>query len=161
MRHAPAVTHPVGRTAALAAVLAGLCLAGGAAALAWLAWAAPGASHGWRAAVLLAAWLASGGGLWRFWRQQTPRELCFDGNAWQLKANGTTSIGASRVRVALDAQRFALLRLEKPADGRICGIWLWAEAGRHAASWHRLRCALYSPANQRLPSDVTDGFPPA
>lgn len=156
MRHAPVVTHPVGRTPALAWALAGLWLAGGLAVLAWLALAPSGPGHGWRVAVLLAAQLATGGGLWHFWRTQTARTLSFDGDRWYLRTPGTADIVAARVRVALDGQRFALLRLHAPAGG----VWLWAEAGGQPARWHRLRCALYSPANQRPPSDVTDGPPP-
>ena len=61
-------------------------------------------------------WLALaliGGGLWRFWRQQTPRELAFDGQGWLLREPGRPDQAVSRVQVALDGQRFLLLRLER------------------------------------------------
>ena len=144
MRTPPALAHPAGRASWLAALLLALWLP---ALLATLAAALSGSAR--TGAWLGAPWLALaliGGGLWRFWRQQTPRELAFDGQGWLLREPGRPGQAVSRVQVALDGQRFLLLRLERAGAPP---LWLCLRRGAGsaaAAAWRLLRCALYSPA---------------
>ena len=144
MRTPPALAHPAGRASWLAALLLALWLP---ALLATLAATFSGSARS--GAWLGVPWLALaliGGGLWRFWRQQTPRELAFDGQGWLLREPGRPDQAVSRVQVALDGQRFLLLRLERAGAPP---LWLCLRRGAGsaaAAAWRLLRCALYSPA---------------
>ena len=145
--------HPAGRSRALAALLLALWLPGPALALA-TALVLPA-----RGAAVALAMLAGAGLnaalLWRFWQRQALCLLTFDGQTWRLRQGraATRERPALALQVALDLQSAALLRLQLPPEAgsgqRPITHWLWLARQRGpggAASWHRLRCALYSPA---------------
>ena len=147
MAGAPAVSYPVGRTGALATVLAGLL------ASAWstMIWAWIMASNPYQPASEAMIYIAIGGlstaALWHFWRQQPPRQLRWDGACWWLLSAGDAHErggDGARVQVRLDAQRWMLLRFHEPDTVR--PTWLWAQAAHDPVRWHLLRCALYLPA---------------
>ena len=146
MHAAPAVTHPTGRTPQLAALLLGLWAVG------WVAVAGvlmlqPGlTSSGWPAAVLLGAPLLAGVALAHWWWSQRPQRLSWDGAQWRLGRGATNENDdpVQRVEVRLDLQWALLLRASGAEAGR--GRWLWAQAGRDAAGWHLLRCAVHAGA---------------
>lgn len=147
MHAAPAVTHPTGRTPQLAALLLGLWALGLAAAVVALMLQPSLAAPGWQAAALLGAPLLAGAALARWWRTQRPRRLSWDGAQWRLDpgaADAWGDLAVQRVEVRLDLQRALLLRASGPELGR--GRWLWAQAGRDAAGWHLLRCAVHAGA---------------
>ena len=67
-------------------------------------------------------------------------------------ASGGEDGAVQRVEVRLDLQWALLLRASGPELGR--GRWLWAQAGRDAAGWHLLRCAVH--AGTPAPASAAD-----
>lgn len=90
-------------------------------------------------------------GVWRFWRQQSPRQLRWDGERWWLAERDHAHEGAE-IQVRLDAQRCLLLWF-RPVNGRR-PVWLWAQASADPQHWHLLRCALYSPVTSAAAGNV-------
>ena len=146
MDRAPSVVYPVGRTRALAWVLA--VLAGSGAVLLFSVLFRP-LAHVQRAPaaiVLIVSWLGAAAAMWQFWRRQRRRQLRWDGECWFVVAP-TDAVeqggGGARVEVRWDAQRWMLLWFRPVGSSR--GTWLWAQASVDPQRWHLLRCALYSP----------------
>ena len=158
MDRAPSVVYPVGRTRALAWVLA--VLAGSGAALLFSVLFRP-LAHVQRAPaaiVLIVSWLGAVAAMWHFWRRQRPRQLRWDGECWFVGAPTDAEEqggGGARVEVRWDAQRWMLLWFHPGAAGER-GRWLWAEAASEPARWHLLRCALYLPL-----TSASVGAPPS
>lgn len=144
----PPVSYPVGRSAALAAVLA-WPVAGGALLAIWACfstWAS--ALPALNAIILIVVVVVAAGAAWHFWRGQVPRTLHWDGVQWFLgdaAAGGAPDLGqeGASLQVRADAQRWLLLWFAP--SGRRGGRWLWAQASADPARWHLLRCALYLP----------------
>lgn len=142
MTDAPAVTYPVGRTPALAWLLAGLWLAGALLTLA-LWWTPRAPLGGLAGGLLLGSLVAVGVVLFGFWRGQRARSLIWDGACWGLREGAAESANDdTRVEVRLDVQHALLLCYHDPRRAR--PLWLWAQASSDARRWHLLRCALYS-----------------
>ncbi len=137
--HAPAVCHPAGAGRWVPAMAAAAGLAGLAA---WAGWAATGSGLSTRNA-------ACGGLLWAVcmavaWRAlvRWPSGLLdWNGLEWCLDRGRSLPGLRGRLEVALDLQRFLLVRLVD-AQGR--AWWLALEPGRSAADWMALRRAVYS-----------------
>ena len=148
MADVPPVSYPVGRSAALAGVLA-LPLLLAAALAAWACFDAKAGAHiGPTAIVLIVSVALAVAAACHFWRRQPLRTLHWDGSEWRLgegtaAAAGDASAAATCVQVRADAQRWLLLWY--PAAGDRRGQWLWAQASSDPARWHLLRSALYSP----------------
>lgn len=151
MSGVPAVVFPVGRTRALAGVLATLAAGGWVLLALGLLWPAPPLWSARAALALMLAALAATAGCWHFWQRQTARQLRWDGECWWLADAGREHEGAPP-EVRLDAQRWMLLWF-RPLPGRR-GCWLWAQASADAPRWHLLRCALYSPVTSTAPGDA-------
>ncbi|CAM5785853.1 hypothetical protein ACFOHU_02685 [Ottowia pentelensis] len=147
MHAAPAVTHPTGRTPQLAALLLRLWAVGWVAVAVALMLQPDLAAPGWPAAALLGAPLLAGAALAHWWWAQRPRRLSWDGAQWRLGAdapNDREDAALQRLEPRLDLQWALLLRASGPEAGR--SRWLWAQAGRDAAGWHLLRCAVHAGA---------------
>ncbi|ABM31780.1 hypothetical protein QRO11_17885 [Paracidovorax citrulli] len=153
--HAPVLRHPAGAEHRLRGWVLGLSLAGFAA---WAAWAVSGSGP--------SAWtVACGLGLWGWvsllgWRaatRWTSGVLAWDGLLWSLDRGRASSPLCGRLEVALDLQRFLLVRFVGQ-DGR--HAWLGLEPGRHAAGWAALRRAVYSRP-RREPAAQGPTMPPA
>lgn len=139
----PAVRHRVGRTRVLFAALLTLWLPGLGLVL-WMIFlesrlaTRAGATIGFVALVTV-----SGLVLLRFWCQQVERDLSWDGARWSLSQAGRLLVESEQQpQVRLDLQSALLLHWAVPTRRR--GVWLWTQAGDNWASWHLLRCALYS-----------------
>lgn len=137
MRHAPAVSYPVGRSFFLACLLGVLLLAIAALQLCWVVWQP--AAAGWAVAMTAASlvpacWLLRG----------APRgTLHWDGGQWHWRQAGVESMGCVQVR--LDWQRGMLLEW-RPRQGR--RQWLWLESRAAAWQWDALRRAVHAPAGE-------------
>ncbi|HOV18386.1 hypothetical protein [Ottowia sp.] len=158
MHSAPAVTHPTGRTARLALLLASLGALGlaGAIGVAVSGGAQPRAA--WQAGALLAACAVALGALWRFWHAQRPRQLAWDGAQWRLQDGSAPAVpdgAVVQVQVRLDLQAMLLLCAQDLETGR--HVWLWAQKGADADRWHLLRCAVWAmpPRPQGAAADAT------
>ena len=148
MDRAPSVVYPVGRTRALAWVLAVLAGSGAVLLFSVLFWPMTPVQRAPEAIVLIVSWLGAVAAMWHFWRRQRPRQLRWDGECWFVVApTDAVEQGGegARVEVRWDAQRWMLLWFHPAAAGER-GRWLWAEAASEPARWHLLRCALYSAA---------------
>lgn len=156
----PPVSHAVGRSVRLAALLAAPWLLGaGCAAYAVHLGSARVPSLA-LAGILVCALAFSAVTLALFWWRQSPGQLAWDGAQWRLQ-NETRDRHCdawvlSGVEVRLDLQTALLLQAWR--SGRRRGVWLWAEANDDRARWHLLRCALYSGAcagdDPALPPDA-------
>ena len=158
MRAAPALQLTLEHFRAWRLVLALLRGAAAGAVAAWIALrfdvlTAPGWAVA--AAALVAAWSGAATCL-------APRRLSWDGERWRvgLAAADFDEAPAGTLRVMLDLGIFLLLRFE-PDDNAHAVEWLPAQRRGHEASWHALRCAVYSsrPAAASAPPD--DPPPPA
>ncbi|MDO5692188.1 MAG: hypothetical protein Q4G70_06880 [Pseudomonadota bacterium] len=143
MTGVPAVIFPVGRTRALAVGLLALSAGGLLMLMSTWFWPSTGAHKAWSAMVLAVFSGAATMACWRFWRQQVPRHLRWDGERWWLLVVSGGEQEGALVQVRLDAQRWMLLWFRPEDGGR--AIWLWAQASVDRQRWHLLRCALYSP----------------
>jgi hypothetical protein len=144
MHAAPSVSFPVGRSRFAAVLLAGLWLAGLAAAAAWWAQAA---APGWRQALALAAVAACGVAALAGWLQSATGTVHWDGDGWRW-VEGTRSAQAGQPELALDLQRHMLLRWV-PQQGAT--RWLWVERNAAVSHWDALRRAVYSRASTGAP----------
>ena len=161
MHAAPSVSYPVGRSAFVGALHAGVFLLAVAAIAAWTL--QPGAfqwRHGlaWVTVVTCGAWALAA------WLRSPAGTLRWDGAAWQWQPHrGDAQAGA--VVLALDLQSHLLLRWR--ADGRATR-WFWLERESALADWDALRRAVYSRASAPLPTPprgekgrMSEGAPPA
>ena len=146
MTGAPPVSHPVGRTSLLGALLIGIWAVGAGASVATLALASLRPASTWVGVILLIPVLLVALVLLRFWRAQRARLLSWDGGQWLLMAAGQAQQEAEQlaaVEVRLDLQRVLLLHGRRQERGP--GTWLWAQqVGSDPVRWHGLRCALWS-----------------
>ncbi|MDR2127789.1 MAG: type IV secretion system protein [Burkholderiaceae bacterium] len=122
----------------------------------WLAGGkAPSGGQQWRSLACLVLCVAVGAGLAVFWIGQQPAVLRFDGQTWFVRPAGVEPGHALEatlldVGVVLDWQIYALLQVRLALGKRGVatsggGRWLWVSAQKNSgASWHALRCALYS-----------------
>jgi hypothetical protein len=81
-----------------------------------------------------------------------PAAPSWTGAQWRLDpgaADAWGDLAVQRVEVRLDLQWALLLRASGPELGR--GRWLWAQAGRDAAGWHLLRCAVHAALHRPRP----------
>jgi hypothetical protein len=150
MRAAPALQLTLERFSAWRTSVALLCAAAAASIAAWLQ-AGP-----WTA---VAAALAAGVSLPL--TRRVPCRLSWDGERWRLGAAGAPldELPCGTLRVMIDVGGFLLLRFE--AEGARAMQWLPVQRSGLEASWHALRCAVYSPrpAASSVPPD--DPSPPA
>src|SRR5690606_34116800 len=132
MHAAPSVSYPVGRSRFALACLAGLWLAGAAAAAVW--WLqVPGA--GWRQALVLLAVLACGLLVAVGWRRGAQGTLAWDGGGWRWEEAGPQEGAAwrpGRPELVLDLQSRLLLRWHSEAPAP---RWLWLERESDGARW--------------------------
>jgi hypothetical protein len=150
---APPVSHAVGRSKVLGALLATVWLSGALAVS--MLFRLPGqAQPAWVATALMLLLVASGAALLRLWLAQKPWQLLWDGVRWSLRQRGDETVASNeaRVEVRLDLQRALLLRYSEPASRRR-PVWLWVQAAGDARRWHLLRCALYSCASSMVGAD--------
>ncbi|AVS73510.1 hypothetical protein [Paracidovorax cattleyae] len=145
----PVLRHPAGAEQRVRGWVLGASLAGLAA---WAAWAFCGSgASAWTAACGLALWSGVSMQGWRAASRWSSGVLAWDGLLWSLDRGRAYPPVCGRLEVALDLQRFLLVRIVGQ-DGR--NAWLGLEPGRHAAGWLTLRRAVYSrprrePAAQR------------
>ncbi|MBS0507161.1 MAG: hypothetical protein JSR53_07250 [Proteobacteria bacterium] len=153
--HAPAVRYPLGRSPALAWLLAALAACSLAGLLAWLALGTAPASLSIKAATGLGLWLMAAALAWRWWHRMPVGQLCWDGGQWRLEypAPGCEHAVQGSPRVHLDLQSGMLLLLAPMAQGR--GLWLWLERRSDPAQWLALRRAVYSPARSQAPDSTS------
>lgn len=152
---APAMCHATGAGRwvpgmAIAVALAGLA--------AWGGWAATGSGPSTRSAAcggLL--WAVCTAVAWRALARWPSGLLAWDGLEWCLDRARALPDIRGRLDVALDLQRFLLVRLVD-AQGR--AWWLALEPGRSTAEWLALRRAVYSRP-RREPTAEGDKTPPA
>jgi hypothetical protein len=81
-------------------------------------------------------------------RPVPPTRIRWDGQRWLTGPHGPAGddLAAADLSVAIDLGVWMLLRLRRPDASRWRGIaWLPAQRRGHAAQWHALRCAVYSP----------------
>jgi hypothetical protein len=150
MRAAPALQLTLERFSAWRMSVALLCAAATAAMAAWLG-AGP-----WTA---VAATLAAGASLPL--TQRAPRRLSWDGVRWRLGAVATPvdELPSGTLSVMIDLGAFLLLRFE--ADEMRALQWLPVQRNGLEASWHALRCALYSSRPAAASASPDDAPPPA
>ena len=86
MDRAPSVVYPVGRTRALAWVLAVLAGSGAVLLFSVLFWPMTPVQRAPEAIVLIVSWLGAVAAMWHFWRRQRPRQLRWDGECWFVVA---------------------------------------------------------------------------
>lgn len=152
---APAVCHTtgVGRWVprmVLAAALAGL--------VAWCGWLATGSGTSARSAACGALlWAVCCAAAWRALARWPSGLLGWDGLEWSLERGKSSADLRGRLEVALDLQRFLLVRLVD-ATGR--AWWLALEPGQSTDEWMALRRAVYSRPG-REPAAEGDASPPA
>ena len=123
-----------------------LVLLGGAVVLGWwLALPAPASGVATLGALLAAACL--GAAVFAV-RRVPPTRLHWDGQRWFVGVGGPESSdpSATDLTVAIDLGGWMLLRLlRQDAPRWQRPLWLPAQRRGHAAQWHALRCAVYSP----------------
>nr|WP_239027467.1 hypothetical protein [Ramlibacter algicola] len=115
------------------------------AALAVGSWVTSGAG-GWRAAAGLAFLLAAAAWAGASWWSVPSGRLTWDGARWAFAA-GTGPGQSGVVTVALDLQRWLLVRWAGTRTH-----WVWLEHSRAPADWAALRRAVYSRADDDVPS---------
>lgn len=146
MRAAPALELTVAPDRLWRVGVAVLLLAGLAALLAWALLAASLPAV-WRGAALMAGLIVAAG-LLACEAAARPLRLRWDGRCWHWReaAPGVVGECCGTLGVAADFGDWLLLRLE-PAEGGWRRRSRWLALGRrsHAAHWHALRCAIYSP----------------
>ena len=153
-RRAPAVVYPLVRSRDLAALLAGICLLGGAVLAAWVAL---GTRMPLReaAAVAVGLWLAAAVGGVHFWRLQPLGALRWDGQCWALLGplpdTDVRTLFAPPV-VFLDLQSHLWVQVA-PAQHR--RVWLWLERSAQPERWMDLRRAVYSRAKPGAGPDAS------
>jgi hypothetical protein len=151
--HAPSVSYPVGRSSWVRALLGGVWLLAGGVTLQWWQVAAAGDPGPWLG---LAAWLASGLGLWIGWQRTPMGLLVWNAGLWAWESRaypGQVIVGAPEV--LLDLQHLLLVRMTN-SDG---ASWmLWLDATREPARWLDLRRALYAPARRAAGGDPPSGL---
>ncbi|MGE8321281.1 MAG: hypothetical protein ACN6O3_21225 [Comamonas sp.] len=109
------------------------------------AWAAGGEGWSWRVALAALLWLACWCWALAGVGHPAPTQLYWDGAAWWLRAPGQppAALAVAQLRVAMDGQRWLLLRLRLDG-GRI--RWLVLHGAANPAAWLELRRCLYSSA---------------
>jgi hypothetical protein len=148
MRAAPALALTIERYGCWRVTVALLCAAAAAAVGAWL-----GAGR-WAVAIGI---VAAAGSL--VTTRRTAVRLSWDGEQWALGLGPAPSghVAVGRPRVMIDIGPFMLLRFER-ASAPV--LWLPLQRYGYEASWHALRCAVYSPRPPAA-SVPADASPPA
>ncbi|WP_119153738.1 hypothetical protein [Caldimonas tepidiphila] len=155
MRAAPALELTVAPERGWRAAVAALGAAALAALLGWV-FAASIPAPGWRAAALLLCLP-----LFAALPALASRTLLlrWDGRDWHWRdaAEGQAQACSGRLGVVADLGGWMLLRLQ-PSASRLPwhGRWIALARRSHAAHWHALRCAVYSPT----PAAPRHGDPP-
>jgi hypothetical protein len=139
MDGAPAVEVPVGGDAVARGAMTLLVAAAAASMVAWAAsWA--GASSAWGG---LAGGFAAALSGWALARRR-PRwaQLRWDGRVWSLVDPASGASESGRTLAAIDLDAWMLLRFDGDSEGT--RRWIALSRSTHCASWHAVRCALYS-----------------
>jgi hypothetical protein len=130
--------------------LLGLWSTGMAALVLWW-WAAQDVD--WRLWVMLTAVLATGLATGLGWKNSPAGQLRWDGQDWCWESRGYQSgTPARHLTVALDLQRFLLLRLENHDKAT---LWLWASRSAMPERWMDLRRAVHSRRRASAPAGTT------
>ena len=155
MHSAPPVTYPMGRSHFQGFALLVLWLAGVAVLILW--WQAA-QSVDWRLWAMLAVMLALGLAAGLGWKNSPVGQLRWDGQEWCWESRGYQSgTPARQLTVAVDFQRFLLLRLENHDHAT---LWLWAGWSAMPERWLDLRRAVHSrrrpsaSVGTMVPSDI-------
>jgi len=153
MRAAPALHFIVGRFEVWRSAVAALAGAAAAAICGWAALQLGAAGSGWFALAgagigATTAWLLS---------DRRALSLRWDGIRWHVGAvgRGEDESALHELRVMADFGDLLLLRLRGTSI-----IWLPVQRLGHEASWHQLRCAVYSPRPAATTAASVDTSPP-
>ncbi|AVS61277.1 hypothetical protein C8241_05700 [Paracidovorax avenae] len=152
---APVLRHPAGAGHRVRSWVLGAGLAGFVACSAWALLGSGGSARTAACGLMLWSWILLQG--WHAVSRWPSGVLAWDGLLWSLDRGRAHPPVCGRLEVALDLQRFLLVRLVGQ-DGR--RAWLGLEPGRHAAGWAALRRAVYSRP-RREPAAQGPTMPPA
>ncbi|MGM9427984.1 hypothetical protein [Hydrogenophaga sp. MI9] len=155
MRSAPSVTYPVGRSAFLAALLAGAGVAGLVALVLGLTYRSQASPGWWVATGAWTLWVVIAGFAWRrqpggclSWKAAqgrsggVPSEVSHGDWVWSSAAY-LEGVTLKRVERVYDLQAWMLLRLHNPDGAR---LWAWVERSQDVRRWGDLRRALIAHA---------------